>query len=399
MKKKNASTVMYMIFLFSVILAFCAMAIDATIIYNTRMKLQDATERAALAGAELFNDKFYPTGTLAATIESAAEEKAEEIFGHFLFGDLKSVNTTIIADAKYSNKKILVKTSAYSPTFFLSFLGVQSVKINAKACAVSEKMDVKSNFDSAMWTTPKALYRSGIIYSEDNSTDTSISKPLGQISSIQNFYSASYETNTPIFRLIDDIDNHPLSLGPGGYLLIRLPAPIVDKPGPDLFIKEAGKALEGYFVFAGIDIDPFNPYLNNATQGGGVAWKNITCSAISEYEDLNNNLVPYSVSTTHSGTQEKFYGSAYFDLGDSCIKTSAGNNANLSMAKYIKIVDDNSESAFVKRSLGSSLPSSPPYSYYKAMLFGEASTATAGADIDAIQILNFVRLIPPPEHL
>ncbi len=386
MIRKNASTLMYLIFLFSVILAFCAMAIDATIIYNTRMKLQDATERAAMVGAEAFN-----TGNIILNqtqIEDNVNDNVEAAFSHFLFGPLNKNNAQIIdVQTKYSEKKVLVKSKVSSPTFFLGFLGIHSVNIKATACAVNEKMDVKSNLNSAMWLTSSAMYLSGIV----NSTSmTYLQPPLGA------GYLASFLSSVIIFPLIDNLDNEPLSLGPGGYFTVRLPAPMVDKRGPDLFIKEAGDALEGYFVFAGID-----KIIENATLGEGgasksagdtevdtgedeiesndIVWKEITCSAIPETVDMNGNPRLYS-----SNGHVKVYGSAYFDLGNSCV--------NLAVAKYIKIVDDNSESAFVKKTIGTS-----DTNYYKAMLYGEASTATAGADIDAIQILNFVKLIPPSE--
>ncbi len=54
------------------------------------------------------------------------------------------------------------------------------------------------------------------------------------------------------------------------------------------------------------------------------------------------------------------------------------------MAKYIRIVDDNNESAFV---------TSDASTYYKTMLYGEASSTTSGADIDAVSVLNHVKLI------
>lgn len=388
MTKKRASTLIYLIFLFTVILAFCALAIDATIIYTTRIKLQDATERAALAGAEGFNENFYATPTQA-VIEQAVSERANDAFKNFLFGDLKISNTTINRSAKYPDKKILVQTSVSSPTFFLSFLGVESVKLKAKACAISENLNVKSNFDSTMWLNLNALYRSSVVYSLSSVADTAILGPLGRVGGSA-YKSASINTE-PVFSLIDDSDNHPLSLGPGGFLMLRLPAPIVDKPGPDLFIKEAGDALEGYFVFAGIDVNPSNPYVNSYSTGDGIFWKNITCSGQPEYQDNNNLIGVYSVATLFAGQQDKFYGSGYFDLGHSCV--------NLSMVKYIKIIDDNSESAFVKRNIGNPAPSSsPPYSYYKTMLYGEASTATAGADIDSVTTLNFVRLISPSDY-
>ena len=55
----------------------------------------------------------------------------------------------------------------------------------------------------------------------------------------------------PDYRLINSDSSKGLSLGPGGYVTIRLPVPIVNKEGYDLYIREAGAAKDGYMVFAG----------------------------------------------------------------------------------------------------------------------------------------------------
>ena len=123
-------------------------------------------------------------------------------------------------------------------------------------------------------------------------------------------------------------------------------------------------------VFAGVDQNPTNPYVSVDSPGGGIYWINITSSGYSD--DIAN---PFGTATTKLSTanQDKIYGSAYFDIDAS----------NISIVKYIRIIDDNDESAFAKT--GSF--------YYRTKIYGDSSTATAGADIDAVKVLNHVRLI------
>jgi len=205
--------------------------------------------------------------------------------------------------------------------------------------------------------------------------DTAILMPVG------NTPSASYQSSFVNFGLInndvedDTAKGDALSLGPGGFITMRLPAPIVDKTGYDLFVKEVGDSIEGYMVFAGIDADPTDPYVKKGSTGS-INWVNISSCGVS-----NSNLgtlAHQSANTELSSNTDKFYGSGYFDFSK-CTPT-------ITMAKYIRIIDDNEESAFV---------SNDKNTYYKVMMYGEASTATAGADIDAVKVLNHVKLINP----
>ena len=364
MKKKQASTLIYLMSFMVVFLAFCAFAVDATIIFSQRSKLQNATEAAALSAAASFN----PTG---ASVGNDIIKKADEAFSMWKLGDLKNAKITN-AEVSIANKEVRLTTRLIGQPFFLSFLGVSGVDLNAVSAAKSEKLPVTSNYAGINWVTTAAAYRSDIVSKGTNLNDTAILQPLG------NTQSASRDSYTgiPIFRLIDDEDNQPLSLGPGGYITLKLPAPIVDKPGPDILINEIGFAKEGYMVFVGLDVNPDNPYMQYNRTGAGLRWVNISCSGTSKN---NPSLSPYSVSTP-LGNQAKFYGSGYFDIGDSC--NPAGGVA---MAKYLRIVDDNDESGFLQ-------DGSP------AMLYGESSSPTAGADIDSVDVLNHVLLINPKNY-
>lgn len=369
MKKRRASSAIYTIFFFTIFLVFCALAVDGTIVFANRAKLQNATEAAALAGASEFVVSNTVPDVTAAT---------NDAFNLIKYKGLSNANTNISVDT--GRKQVLVIARSISQPFFLSFLGVNGINIEARACAVSEALPVTAIYPNINWLTATAQYTSDILQRNLNLNDTAILLPLG------GFPSASYQSNVVDWGLIDiSTVNQPLSLGPGGFVTIKLPAPIINKPGPDLRIKEVGNSkngfegiLEGYMVFAGLDNNPANPYWYFDTPGDGISWVNISCAGTPERG--NGNFQATQVANgANVGNNTKFYGSGTFDLDNACL-------GNISMVKYIRIVDDNSESAFV---------TNDGAQYYKAMLWGESSTDTSGADIDFVQVLNHVRLKPP----
>jgi len=127
-------------------------------------------------------------------------------------------------------------------------------------------------------------------------------------------------------------------------------------------------------VFAGLDENPNSPYVKSGNAGGGIEWRNISCSGTS-----NSVALPSATVVTEGvGSQKKVYGSGDFDIGAAC-------SGSLSIAKYIRIVDDNEESAYINGVLYN--------------ILGEASTATAGADISAVKVLNHVKLMSPSDYV
>lgn len=365
MRKKQASSIVYMIFFFAIFLAFCSFAVDGSIILSDRAKLQNATESTALAAASEFNSSSVPSA-------GDIEQRARDVFAVLSKDRLKYATITPVANA--TKKQVLVVTQNISRPFFLSFLGVTGITLEAKACATSEVLPVTSGYAGVNWLSASSAYFSDILSKDLNFNDTAILLPLGD------FASASYYTDTEYvdFSLINSDDNKPLSLGPGGFVTIKLPAPIVDKPGNDLFIKEIG-SLEGYMVFVGLDNNPEKPYEQAGNTGDGISWVNISCSGTS----ADSIAAADTAAGTNLGAQDKFYGSGYFDIGANCI-------GGISMAKYLRIIDDNDESGFVKDSSNN---------YHKVKLYGEASTANSGADIDYVNVLNNVRLIQPSDFV
>lgn len=381
--RKKANTLIYLIFFFVFFLAICAFAVDASITFANREQLQSAAEIAALAGASEFaTDTDGP----------AAKTKAKEIFDLLMVGGLKDVNSNrpgvFAATTDTNPRRLRIEIHAPSRPIFLSFLGVSVIRLKALTCAASEDLSVKDATgygSNVIWMSSKVAYTSDIIapaYSagdSNNYRDTAILTPLDDV-----VKSASYKETPPTiphFPLIQGAapTTDPLSLGPGGYLTIKFPAPIVDKTGNDFYIEESGDAQEGYMVFIGIDSKPDDPYIDSARPGAGINWVNISCAG---KDNLGNPVPQGTADITIGTTKTKVYGSAYFDIGNTCVPTNV-KNPMISTAKYLRIIDDNKEDA-----------------YYGGVgpinIYGEASTATPGADINAVTVLNHVKLITPP---
>lgn len=378
--KKRASSTVYIIFFIVIFLTFAALAVDGALVLTNRAKLQNATETTALAAAAEFENPLTATSEFhmpkCANIAEHVKTTAENTFNLLKIDSLE--NATINVKTSTTSNKVLVTTNMISEPFFLTFLGVNGIKLEAKACAVSESLPVMANYPGVNWLTTNAAYLSDILSKDLNMNDTAILTPLG------GGPSASYQYGYANFSLLssEDTPARPLSLGPGGFVTIKLPAPIINKTGDDLFIKEVG-ALEGYMVFAGLDNDPTNPYVNVDKPGGKISWVNISCSGTSSSSALGNKAHQSANTKLTTNIQDKFYGSGRFDIGAAC-------TGGMSMAKYIRIIDDNDESAFV---------TNDNTNYYKAMLYGEASTATSGADIDVVKVINHVRLIPSTKYV
>ena len=347
--KKNASATLYIIFFFVMFLAFSAFAVDGTIVLTNRVKLQNATEAAALAAASEFNST------------ASVSTKATDMFNTLKIDSLSYAEVDSV-QVDTDRKQVLLSTEYLSKPIFLAFLGVTGIKLEAKACATSEALPVKVQYSGVNWVNSS----NNQYFSDILTADSSIRKPLGDY-----VKSSSYDSTGAVDYSL--IESSALSLGAGGYVTVKLPTPIIDKPGDDLAIQENGYAIEGYMVFAGLDVNPENPYVSSTSQGNGIYWMNISSSGVST-DSLSNPVS--SVVTAGLGSQDKFYGSGSFDI----------SKCGLSMVKYIRIVDDNEEKAYVKSNAAL-------YNF-----LGEASSSSGGADISNIRVLNYVRLIPTAQY-
>jgi len=339
--KKANLIVAFMVFAV-VFLSLCAFAVDMTVFLTARGELQHASETTALMTASQL------------TSDSDNVAYARKVVSLFkLKGGLLQNLVLTSVSAKPEQKAVKIKIEAKVPTYFLGVLGLGYVTVQAQSSAQSSQINLDENL-------PLVLNQSGVIISKGPvMQDTKIIQPL------TNF---SEEIEIDYTSVLGEPDNKALSLGQGGYLTLRLPYPLVDKEGEDLSITEIGLE-EGYYVFAGKDANSENPYLDETVSGDGIVWTNISC--------LAKTPLPRTFSRDN---RAKVYGSATFDLGASC--SDGSYSGDISYAQYLRIVDDNEENGFLDEN---SL--TPQY------FLGEGSGATAGADIDAVAILNRVKLI------
>ncbi len=411
-KKQKGNAIIF--FLFSAISMFTivGLAVDTGITLSARYEFQKALESAALATIadyEAYEDAAthkirYPaedkitnatTGLAVLNINSYIKSNSflamatSSTAPVITFANSTNANPAQQAIENQQNiqsRAIQIDMNTVIKTYFLNLIGIRRFDLHASAAAMHTPLYLKSGN-----ILPEGA---GGAYE-----DTDIRDPLGSASSTLPYgtYSSVLPAITNVNNSFSNIsglpDGRALSLGPGGYITIRLPAPIVDGRGFDLQIIERGDAAEGYFVFAGNDIDPDDPYFNAANTGGGISWVNISCTGTPINTLTNSTAVAaargigaYIQNIVGLGNQTKFYGSGYFDLRATC---SDGYNATLNSAKYLKIIDDNVEDGFIVTDpeVSANIDALP------AFTAGEHSSSTPGVDIDSIAIEHHPRLI------
>lgn len=346
------------------LLGFAALAIDLGISNNIQNELQKITTTAALVGAlEMEPDNngnidelaarqaaldAFNTGIASIPMLSAA------VIVNPVGGATTTTNPNFIQSIS-SSRAIRIQTRAQVPTFFMAVIGIRSLQVNAQSAAISCPAYPQINLPPP----------SGSIVSSD------IRDAIGNNSNV--FMGTA--PNQAAF-ILGSPDNVPVALGPGGSVELRMPAPIVDGPGPDIYVKETGD-LEGYYIYAGID---------NNDDNIADELVNISCTGIP-----SENAMQVTTDSTAAGAYAdnnnhyKFYGSGLFDLGVTCTGNPAGAtkyNASVRNATNIIIIDDGEESGILSSDL-----------YTPVALLGEHSSTSPGADIDSIAVLHHSRTI------
>lgn len=398
-KKKPGVSIILLVFSLLTLLGLSALVIDLGIILNQRYEMQKAVESAALLAASEY--EAYWASIFIMPNESLITDSDSGIAAQH-YHALKNINQVLFqgkeqaplnVELKPSSRAVKVESTFNVPTYFLGVLGITSVQIPAKAAAVASPVFLSSRFPR-----PAGSIVSGV---SSSYRDTHIRDPLGGTSGS----AKTYNHNNSFNNIYGKPDGKALSLGPGGHITIRLPAMIYDGKGFDFIIYERGHA-EGYFVYAGVDADPTNPYISAANPGGGIQWVNISCTGIPLYVKSGYTIDAYKTTVTVNGsstTDYKFYGSGIFDLGMKCSDggtefydgTDSTDAPRIKNVKYLKIIDDNVEDGFLiqpKFGMEASQPAAIPM-----LIPGEHSSFTPGADIDAIEILHHSRLISVKE--
>ena len=368
LKRRQGVSLVIVAFGVTTLLAMAALVIDTGMVLNSQVELQKAVETSVLTAVTTLEP--VKTGGIIKVDTTQTEQIARDVF-KYVSNPLVDAPSITAVDINTASKAIHISAVGYSKTYFLKFLGIYTIKLNAQAASISAPRYINRSVDS----------NSLMI---DYSGDTAVQQPLGDNKNpgIDTLYKPKPE------YLYGPPDNKALSLGPDGYVTLRLPAPLVDLEGNDLYIREQGN-LEGYFVFAGVDVNPLNPYTNELLPGDGIKWVNISCTGIPAGTNSSGNVGAYYVNVDISGKptiqEAKFYGSGYFDLGANCsrggVETYGPNTEKIASAKYLKIIDDNSEDGFMTDN--QNVPT---------LIQGEHSSVTPGADIDAVAVLHHSRL-------
>lgn len=400
-KRKPGVSIILLVFSLLTLLGLSALVVDLGIILNQRYEMQKAVESAALLAASEYELYYYKpaSGSSGFTLPAAAkitDSNSGIAAQHYQV--LKNLNQVLyqgkeqsltVTLKKYS-KAVRVEADFNVPTYFIGMLGVTSVQIQAKAAAVAAPVFLSSRFPKPGGSIVNGEKTTSPVYK-----DTHIRAPLAGTLGDAKTNNLNYLFN----NIYGKPDGKALSLGPGGFITIRLPEMVFDGKGFDFIIYERGHA-EGYFVYAGVDTDPSNPYLSAQNPGGGINWINVSCTGVPLYVKPNETIGAYKTTVTVNGsskTDYKFYGSGMFDLGMNCGNSiyngssTAAGVPRIKNVKYLKIIDDNAEDGFFiqpKFKLGGSQPSAIPM-----LIPGEHSSLTPGADIDAVEILHHSRLI------
>ena len=354
-KEQGVSLIIFVLSI-GALLAFAALAIDLGVSNNIQNELQKATNSAVMVGAlEMEPD------AMGVINETQARQNAVNSFQQAISGSSflssavlvdssggTSVNDPNFVTTSVSSRSVKLETRVQVPTFFMAVLGIRNLQVNAQSAAINCPA-----YASLIEPMP-----SGSI------TNSDIKNPVGGTNA-NDFNNVGYILGPP--------NNVPLALGPGGSITLRMPAPIVNGPGADIYIKELGD-LEGYYVYVGIE-----------GTGGAIQWNNISCTGTPTENALASTTAAGAYADANG--QYKFYGSGLFDLNlvcscSGCIPAPLNYQGNINNAIYIRIVDDNSEDGILSADLTRA-----------TILPGEHSSTSPGADIDSVAVLHHSRLV------
>ncbi len=394
MKKRKGSSVIILVFSIFALLGLASFVLDLGLILNQRYELQKAVESAALISASEF--EIYEQGNNfrvpnSAQITDPATGNAGLHYRALLDTNqvIQGISDTPTITLNRASRAVRVRVDADVSTYFLSALGVKTIRIRARAAAVNMPVFLSSRFPVP---TGSILNGNGTYF------DTEIKQPLGGTTTDT---ARVFNQNVDFDNIYGPPDGLALSLGPGGYITLKLPATLVDGKGFDFAIHERGHA-EGYYVYAGIDKDLNDPYVDALNPGGGIHWVNVSCTGVPLHVNKNEFIGSFRANVLINGISRqdyRFYGSGFFDLGSKC--TSAGTviydgtggtagAPRISNVKYLKIIDDNREDGFL---IQPHYGLTNPPSAIPMLIPGEHSTFTPGADMDAIEIFHHSRLI------
>lgn len=407
-KKRKGVSLLLLVFSVFMIVMLLEITVDMGLVLNVRSQLQKSAEIAVLSAVSEFEPYQDSDYSIKYPTDGDITTLFNDIFEGAVLINMNNSFTVTNASLNFSRemRKLHFHVERETDSHFLSLFGIDSLKYSADAAAVN---------------VPRFIKESEIISSGGGSNDTEIRHPSGggesdpTIEGITSHMDSVPNVNSGFWGIAGPPDGHVLSLGPGGKVTIRLSKPLVTGKGFDLLIHTRGNA-NGYFIFAGNDVNPNNPYIDSNTPGAGINWVNISCTAVPVNVNLDDGTAEshvYSWSqiihlAADNLIEPKVYGSNYFELNSHCTDLSgfiptydASNPAlvRILSAKYLMIIDDNREDGFemydthYKDVL-------PTRSRNNAKMFpGQHSSLTPGVSIDSISILHNAVLVSNGDNL
>jgi Mg-chelatase subunit ChlD len=132
--KRNGLTLLLTVMAMGVILPMVGLAIDASLLYAVKAKLQAAVDAASLAGARSLN-----RGMDISSQADSARATAQSFFGaNFPAGHLGSSNrvmTVTVAESTYKTRTVHANASVDAPAYFMRMLGFRSTRLQAAGTA------------------------------------------------------------------------------------------------------------------------------------------------------------------------------------------------------------------------------------------------------------------------
>jgi Flp pilus assembly protein TadG len=138
-KRSKGATLILTVALMGVIIPIVGLAIDASLLYAIKAKLQAATDAAALAGARSLN-----RGMDLASQAGNAQATAQAFFNaNFPDGHMRTTGRTLtvtVAESAYRTRTVSSVASVVGPTYFMRMLGFVSTTL--QATSVASRRDV-----------------------------------------------------------------------------------------------------------------------------------------------------------------------------------------------------------------------------------------------------------------
>jgi Mg-chelatase subunit ChlD len=134
LRKKNGVTLLLTVMSSAVVLPVVGLAVDTSLLYAVKAKMQAAVDAAALSGARSLN-----RGMNLASQEQSARTTAEAFFNaNFPSGHLGTRNRLVnisVAESAYRTRTVRADATLDAPTYFMRFVGFDATHLQASGMA------------------------------------------------------------------------------------------------------------------------------------------------------------------------------------------------------------------------------------------------------------------------